>query len=198
MILILFIHLGSLSHSLLSFIFSLSSQVCLQLRLKESIFFFKMSDQHLLGRVFSWLDILLCSIWGDSFENWHSFDNIFVNQIEFIQVRVLWASKSLLKALDIVVQHLFVAQELLEINYWAITWVFIFCLFLLLHFIQLGRVDELASVSIRTVGALMELLAKLGFVSRRDVLLLLEFVITMSESARVAVRTISYCCESSE
>jgi hypothetical protein len=57
--------------------------------------------------------------------------------------------------------------------------------------------DELASISIRTVRAFMELLAKLGLVSRRNVLLLLELVITVSESASVTVRTVSVSCESS-
>lgn len=80
LILILLIHLGSLSHSLLSFIFSLSSQICLQLLLKDGILLLKMCNQLLLLRIFMDLSILLNSwVWSDSFENRQSFDNIFID-----------------------------------------------------------------------------------------------------------------------
>ena len=104
----------------------------------------------------------------------------------------------MLKTLDIVIQHLSVTQEVLQIKNRAVIWLFVFIIsFLLCDFVKLGRMDELASISIRTVRAFMELLAKLGLVSRRNVLLLLELVITVSESASVTVRTVSISCESS-
>ena len=103
----------------------------------------------------------------------------------------------MLKAFDIVVQHLSVTQEVLQINNWAVIWVGFVISFLLGDFIKLGRMDELASISIWTVWAFMELLAKFGLIPRRNVLLLLELVITVSKSASVTVRTVSISCESS-
>lgn len=57
--------------------------------------------------------------------------------------------------------------------------------------------DELTSVTVRTVGALMKLLTELGLVSRRNVLFLLEFVISVSESTSVTIWAISFCSKSS-
>ena len=50
-------------------------------------------------------------------------------------------------------------------------------------------VDELASVTVRTSSLLQKLSAKLGLVPGRDVLLLLELMLSMSEGALVVVRT---------
>jgi hypothetical protein len=43
----------------------------------------------------------------------------------------------------------------------------------------------------------MELLAKFGLIPRRNMLLLLELVITVCKSASVTIRTVSISCESS-
>ena len=51
--------------------------------------------------------------------------------------------------------------------------------------------DELAAVSVRAVGAFMELLAEFGFISGWNMFLFLKLVITMGKSASLSVRTAS-------
>lgn len=61
---------------------------------------------------------------------------------------------------------------------------------LLLDLHQIGkgqRVDELASLAVWALEVLVILLAELGLVSGGDVLLLLKFMVTMSECASISV-----------
>jgi len=48
---------------------------------------------------------------------------------------------------------------------------------------DLLRVDELTPITVRTSGLLKELAAELGLVSRRNVLLLLKLMFSMSKGA---------------
>jgi hypothetical protein len=122
--------------------------------------------------------LLLVSDGSNAFEDGQSTNNVFVDQVELVEEGVLGADQSLHQAVDVFLEDLLVADVLFQVS----------ILLLDLHQICKGQgVDELASLSVRALEVLMVLLAELGLVSGWDMLLLLKFVVTMSESTSVSV-----------
>lgn len=82
------------------------------------------------------------------------------------------------QAVDVLLEDLLVANILFQVS----------ILLLDLHQISKGqRVDELASLAVWALEVLVILLAELGLVSGGDMLLLLKFMLTMSECTSISV-----------
>jgi hypothetical protein len=82
------------------------------------------------------------------------------------------------QAIDIFLEDLLVADRLLQVTV------------ILLDLHQIGeclRVDKLAALAVRALEVVMILLAQFSLVSRGDMLLLLELVLSMSEGTRLTI-----------
>ena len=84
---------------------------------------------------------------------------MLVDQIEFVQVRVLRAIDSVLEAISIVLKHLLVADVFFEVHLTLLRSGFI-----LFDFLKCGGVNKLTPISVRAISTFKELLAKLSFI----------------------------------
>lgn len=124
------------------------------------------------------LHLLLVGNSSDRFKDRQSTDNVLVDQVELVEEWVLRADQPLQQAVDVLLEDLPVADVLPQVS----------ILLLDLHQIGKGqRVDELASLAVGALEVLVILLAELGLVSGGDMLLLLKFMLTMSECTSISV-----------
>lgn len=87
---------------------------------------------------------------SNKIEDWQSWNNVFVDQVELIQEGVLWAYKSLHQALDVLLENMLVADMPFKVT----------IVHLYLNKDSQGvRVDELAPHIVWAALVLMKLLA---------------------------------------
>ena len=116
-----------------------------------------------------------------------SFDRVFVHDVELVDEGVLGLLPSLQLALGVLIQDLFVGQLILQALQVVQRTLRVILELVLKDVSDMLGVDELTSISVGTPCLLQKLAAELGFVSRGDMLLLLELMLSVSESAGVAV-----------